>query len=591
MSEGIALTVPLAVMTPKAQVDYFTSVPWGSKYEDDKYFSDAMLEDHFIIFYTYTFAHLNLPRPSKAQYEMALFTMDRSNPHRLIMAERGLSKSLTSQIYVTWRLLNDPDEKILVMSAGKTRAGNYSQFVQKLIRMLPITHHMTPRHNMERTSGESFDVAGAAASDSPSVYAVGASTQVAGFRASLIIYDDIETAQSVESAVKSEAIDTYAMEAQNLLMSGKDESITLCTPHSMSSIYIDWISEKGFTPFIIPAFYPANDTNYFGGLAPYIKERVANNPDYIGQAVDERLDKEFLISKMKRIGQSKFKLQYMLDVSDSDALRYPLKLSDLIVMNIDDERAPLKVSYSSMPDNILYQKHNGFSKDKLYTPAFVSDETAEYEHRILSVDTAGRGADEIGLALMYTLNTRIFIKKITGIQGGYEDETLENIAQMCEQHKVQTLVIEDNFGDGMFAKLIEPWILRISPDTEVVGIKVSGQKEVRIIEALEPILNQHRIVIDHDIFNHDLQAKTRINSFTHQLSHITRSRESLKHDDRLDAVTNGVVWLIEFLADDENRGIEYHAEKEAQKVLEFTLKNFKGGRARAKTNPNFASGF
>ena len=234
--------MPLNAMTPQGQVDFFTSEAWGGTYQDDKYFDDTILEDHFIVFYTYAFAFLGLPRPTKAQYEMALFTQDRSNPHRMIMAMRGLSKSLTSQIYVVWRLLRDPNEHILVMSAGKTRAGNYSQFVQKLIKMLPITKPLSPRHNIERTSGESFDVAGSVISDSPSVYAVGAKTQIAGFRASLIIYDDIETAQSVESAVLSEAIDTYAMEAQNLLMSGKDESITLCTPHSMSSIYINFMS-------------------------------------------------------------------------------------------------------------------------------------------------------------------------------------------------------------------------------------------------------------------------------------------------------------------------------------------------------------
>ena len=354
--------IPLNMMTPKGQVDYFCQDDWtGKVFDDDKYFDDAQLEDHFIIFYTYAYSHLNLPRPTRAQYEMALFLSDKTNPHRLIMAERGLAKSLTSQIYVVWRLMNDPDEHILIMSAGMTRAGNYSQFVQKLIKIMPITKPLSPRHNIERTSSVSFDVAGSTASDSPSVYAVGASSQVTGFRASLIVYDDIETAQTVESAVKTEAIDTYAMEAQNLLMSGKDESITLCTPHSMSSIYINWIDEKGFVPFIIPALYPENDTAYFGGLAPYIKERIVNNPEYIGTAVDERLDYNFLMSKKMRIGASKFKLQYMIDVSDSDALRYPLKLSDFIVTNIDNDYAPLKMSYSSMPENIVYQKHNGFA--------------------------------------------------------------------------------------------------------------------------------------------------------------------------------------------------------------------------------------
>ncbi len=583
--------IPLNLMTPKGQVDYFTQGDWSGKvFADDKYFEDTQLEDHFIIFYTYAYAHLNLPRPTKAQYEMALFLNDKSNPHRLIMAERGLAKSLTSQIYVVWRLLNDPDEHILVMSAGQTRAGNYSQFVQKLIKIMPITKPMSPRHNIERTSGVSFDVAGATASDSPSVYAVGASSQVTGFRASLIVYDDIETAQTVESAVKTEAIDTYAMEAQNLLMSGKDESITLCTPHSMSSIYINWIDEKGFVPFIIPALYPENDSAYFGGLAPYIKERIANNPEYIGTAVDERLDYDFLMSKKMRIGASKFKLQYMIDVSDSDSLRYPLKLSDFIVTNVDDEYAPLKMSYSSMPENIVYQKHNGFAKDKLYSPMYQSKEMGEYDFRVLSVDTAGRGKDEIGISVIYHLNSRLFIKKITGMSGGYEDETLANIASMCQMYKINTCVVEDNFGDGMFTKLLTPHIERLSPKTEIEGIKVSGQKEVRIIEALEPMLNQHRLVIDKEVFDHDLTASKRDFSFTHQLSHITRERESLKHDDRLDSLTNGVVYMMEWMTDDEDWGMDYHVEKEAQKTLEFTLQNFNGSR-RGNRNLNYGTNF
>ncbi len=577
-------------MTPKAKVLYFTSKPWGKVIEDDKYFDDAELEDDFITFYTYAFSHLNLPRPTRAQYELALFTMDRSNPHRMIMAMRGLSKSLTSQIYVVWRLLNDPDEHILIMSAGMTRAGNYSQFVQKVIKLLPITKALSPRHNIERTSSVSFDVAGSTASDSPSVYAVGASTQVAGFRASLIIYDDIETAQSVESAVKTEAINTYAMEAQNLLMSGMDESITLCTPHSMSSLYIDWIDSRGFVPFIIPALYPEDESAYFGGLAPYIKERIANNPEYIGQAVDERLNYEFLMSKKMRIGASKFKLQYGLDVSDSDDLRYPLKLSDFIVDNVDDDYAPLKVSYSSMPENILYQKHNGFAKDRLYKPFFRSTETGEYDFKVMSIDPSGRGKDEMGIAIAYHLNSRLFIKKIMGLQGGYENENLTTIAQLCATHKINTVVVEGNWGDGMFLKMLEPYMRKYSPLTEIEEIKVTGQKEVRIIDNLEPLLNSHRLIIDHEIFEYDLLASKRDYSFTHQLSHLTRERDSIRHDDRLDSLALLVQFMIEWMSDSDEDGIAYHAEKEAASTLEFTLKHF-AGKSRERTNLNFASGF
>ncbi len=576
-------------MTLHSFVDYFTETDWGRSYEDDKYFDDHVLEDNFIAFYTYAFSHLGLPRPSKAQYEMALFVSDRSNPHRMMMAERGLAKSLTSQIYVVWRLLNDPNEKVLIMSAGRTRAGNYSQFVQKLIKLLPVTKHMTPRHNMERTSGESFDVAGSAPSDSPSVYAVGAATQVTGFRASLIIYDDIETAQTVESMVKSEMIDIYAMEAQNLLMSGKDESITLCTPHSINSIYIKWIEEKGFTPFIIPCYYTDQENLYWGGLAPYLIERLKADPSLLGEAVDERLNKEFLESKKMRIGKSKFNLQYEIDVSDSDALRYPLKLSDLIVTDVDDEVAAIKISYSSMPDNILYQKHNGFAKDKLYMPRYESNETADYEFRCMSIDTAGLGKDEIGITIIYSLSTRLYLRKVIGLKGGYGDDVMNEIGELCLLHNIHTVVVEDNFGDGMFKKLLEPFIIKHSPKTEVEGMKVSGQKEVRIIETLEPLMNQHRLVVSKEVFEQDTSVSPAHYSFGYQLSHITRERDSIKHDDRLDSLSNGVAFMIEYLADDENRIVEYHMEKEAQKVLEHTLGRF-GNKQRFK-NRNYGDRF
>jgi len=565
-------------LSPQETVDYFTNCEWGQHYEDDKYFEDAELMDNFIVFFTYVFAWLNLPRPTKGQYAIALWLQDSSNPHRMVWASRGLGKSLASQIYAVWRYLNDPNEKILVMSAGAARAINYTQFVQKLIKMLPITIDMTPRHNIERTSGQSFDVAGAVASDSPSMYAVGAGNQVTGMRASLVIYDDIETAQTVESMTMMDKIDTFAKEAQNLLMSGKDESICLSTPHSMSSMYIGWL-DSGYKLLALPAEVPEDDSAYFGSLAPHIKEMMAEG--LVGLAVDERLDKEFLMSKKMRIGKSKYKLQYMLDVSDADDLRYPLKLNDLIVMDVDDEVGPLKVSHSSMPDNNLYIKHNGFKADKLYSPSYVSDEVAEYEMKLMSLDPSGKGKDEIGISIIYSLNTRLFLKKITGLQGGYEDENMINIATLCKIHKIDTLLIEENWGGGMFTKMLEPHLRMISPLTEIDEVNVKGQKEIRIIENLEPLVNQHKLIVDKDTLDKDKNA-TAINSFTYQFSKITKERDSLRADDRLDSLANGIIYMIDKMSDDEEFGMESYQMEQGKDNLEFTLNNF--GWQEANTN-------
>ena len=72
-------------------LEYFSSRKWGSVIEDDKYYPDELLEDNFLVFYVYAFAYLNLPAPTRAQLELANFICDRKNPHKMLMAMRGLS--------------------------------------------------------------------------------------------------------------------------------------------------------------------------------------------------------------------------------------------------------------------------------------------------------------------------------------------------------------------------------------------------------------------------------------------------------------------------------------------------------------------
>ena len=544
---------------------------WGVVIEDDKYWDEEYLIDNFFVFYVYTFAHLGLPAPTRMQLEIANYIANRENPHRLIWSPRGISKSMTSQIYVVWRLLRDPDEHILVLSQSGRRAKSYTQFVKKLIKLLPVTSNMSPRNNIERTSSESFDVVGAMASDSPSVYAAGVGNEITGMRASLLIIDDVETPLTAMSIALTERVQSGVDEAHNLLMSGKDESITLATPHSQNSLYLNWL-DTGTHAFICPARYPSDQSVYMNFLAPFVKEAIDKDKSLIGRAIDERLDDGFLRAKELKIGKSKAKLQYMCDVSEADDLKHPLKLSDFIVDDVSDEDAPLKLGYSSMPDKMLYGvKHNGFKADKLYQPLYTSPERSSYERKIMSIDPSGRGKDELGIAIVYTLNTRLFVKKITGLQGGYDNSTMTNISELCKLHGVDTVVIESNFGDGAFAKMLEPYL---PPTVAIDELRVGGQKEVRIINALEPILNQHRIVIDKDTLEKDYQALT-VNSFTFQLSHLTNERDCLKHDDRLDALANAIIYLIEEMSNDEEFGFERITEEISRENMEKTLEVFR----------------
>jgi hypothetical protein len=540
--------------------------------EYDRYYEDEELYDDFITFYKYAFAWLGLPEPTRAQLEMAKFVADTNNPHRMLMCLRGLAKSLTAQIYVVWRLLNDPDEHILVMSASANRAKNFTSFVKKLISLLPVTKHLTPRHNIERTSSQSFDVAGATESDSPSVYAVGVGNQITGFRATLVIYDDIETTQNSGSVVQREKIDHYASEAHNLLITGRDESITLCTPHSRESVYNGWIA-KGHKPLIIPAEYPENVEQYGDYLAPYLKANIKRFPSLAGTPVDERFTSEILESKKMRIGKSQYRLQYLLDTSESDDLKYPLKLSDLIVMDIDDEMAPLKISYSSMDDKRVYAKHNGFKEDKLYSPAFLSEERSKYSFKVMSIDPSGRGADELGYAIGGFLNTRVFLTDFGGFKGGYDDETLYGIVMTAKRHKVNAIVIESNFGDGAFMKMLIPFVRKYYPDCNIEEVRAKGQKEKRIISTLEPIMNQHKLIVSKEALDRDHRAQS-IYSLTYQMSHVTEESGCLRHDDRLDAVEMLVSFMMKSLGGDEDEGMEDYVDEQINKFIDEFERDF-----------------
>ena len=88
------------------------------------------------------------------------------------------------------------------------------------------------------------------------------------------------------------------------------------------------------------------------------------------------------------------------------------------------------------------------------------------------------------------------------------------------------------------------------------------QKERRIINALEPVLNQHRLIINRSVVENDAKPRDEDSVETalsyqlfHQLTHLTQDRNCLQHDDRLDALAGAVEYWNESLAIDEDRAM------------------------------------
>jgi hypothetical protein len=105
------------------------------------------------------------------------------------------------------------------------------------------------------------------------------------------------------------------------------------------------------------------------------------------------------------------------------------------------------------------------------------------------------------------------------------------------------------------------------------------QKERRIIDTLEPVMNQHRLVVDKRLFNMDFNSSdVPAYQLFYQLTRITRDRGSLAHDDRLDALAIAVAYWVEQMSRSTEHSEKDHERDLLEKELEKFMSNFGVGK-------------
>ncbi len=522
--------------------------------------------------------HLNLPFPTPAQYQMARY-MQCGDERAILEAFRGIGKSYIACAFVCWILLLLPDFKIMVVSANKARADDFSNFVQRLILEMPILVHMIPTKG-QSWSKIAFTVEDAQASGSPSVKSVGITGQLTGSRANLIIADDIEIPANSMTVLMRERLGESVKEFDAVLSPG-GRILYLGTPQCEMSLY-NVLLNRGYKMRIWPARYPTIEhaTKTYGDrLAPEVWALIRElGEECFGQPTDpKRFTEEELIKRELSYGRSGFALQFMLDTSLADADRYPLKLSDLIIMSCDRDKAPEKPLYGIMKQ-LKDLPNVGLNGDKYYAPEALVGGFLDYSGSVLVVDPSGRGADETSVCIVKMLNGYLYVPLCEGITGGYEAPVLQHIADLAKTHKVNMILVESNFGDGMFSSLLAPYMKRTYPCT-MEEVRHNIQKEKRIIDTLEPVMNQHRLVIDPKVIEKDYESvqdrpieKAQQFMLAYQMTRITNLKGALAHDDRLDALAMGVKYWTDQMSADADEQMDAHEtamlEAELDKFLE-----------------------
>ena len=470
--------------------------------------------------------------------------------HGMIQAQRSQAKSTIVAMFAVWQLIHDCKHRVLIVSAGSEVAAEIANWVIQIIMNWDILECLRPdRQHGDRASSKAFDINWQlkGPEKSPSVACIGITANMQGCRADLLIPDDIESSKNGTTEIQRAALEHLSKDFTSICQSGR--IMYLGTPQTTDSIYKN-LPDRGYTIRVWTGRYPNQDEarNYGETLAPYLTDKMGKDPSL-------------------RVGGG-------LDGSRG-------KPTDPVLLGEEAlDKTSGEITWMPSPENQIAV--TGFkTKPRLYRPFTVSKQVYEYEGKHMYVDTAGGGknGDETVAAVTYFLHGYVFLAEILKLAGGYGDDKYAALSQLALKHEVNSIDVEKNFGFGAFAHAWKPILAKhylaagkeMTPRVEDVW--ESGQKELRIIDTLEPLMARHKLIIHEDIIQYDIDSAKKYPidqqetyKFFHQVAKISRDRGALIHDDSIDAVAGSVRRWVDRISVDEHIRMD---QKETDSNLEF----------------------
>lgn len=506
---------------------------------------------------------------------------------RMVMAQRGEAKTTLAAAYAIWRIIHRPSTRVLIVSAGEDNSKDTATLIVRLIMNWDILECLRPDKTAgDRTSTESFDVHYAlkGLDRSPSIACAGITSNLPGRRADLLIPDDIESNKNGLTVVQRAQLLHLSKEFSSICTHG--DILYLGTPQSKDSIY-NTLQGRGFEIRIWPGRYPALYTDpktgelidesekYAGRLAPYVAKKMLADPSLRygfgldgskGAAADPQRYTDFdLNEKELDKGPEDFQLQYMLDTSLVDAIRQQLKLSDLVVANFGHDLLPEIIGWqAAAAHEVTLGPDFTVTMAKMYYALPVQSAVVAPKDIFAYIDPAGGGGDEIGIGVSTAVGPYIHLLEVDGLRGGLTKANEEEICNIMRRNKVTRIRVETNMGHGLFEINLRA-IFSKHADLAFLADCISsefstGQKERRIIDSLVSPMQRHRVIVHQAVFEADVrcskgyaQEARQQYSLWYQLANITTDRNSLPHDDRLEAAAGAVREFRHVLAIDEEK--------------------------------------
>lgn len=519
--------------------------------------------------------------------------------YRMVQAQRGQAKTTITAAYAVWRCIHQPNTRVLIISAGSDMASEIANWIIQIINGMPELECMRPdRAAGDRSSVSAFDIHYTlkGPEKSPSIACIGITSNMQGKRADLLIADDIESSKNSQTAVQRARLHHLTLDFTSICSNG--DIVWLGTPQSVDSVY-NGLPGRGTQIRIWPGRYPTEkeQADYEGFLAPLIADRLAANPKLRtgggpagdrGQVTDPvLLGEETLTKKEIDQGASYFQLQHMLSTKLADEDRYPLKTSQIRFLGFDYENltAPMTLSFVRTRENEITMPEGYPIKDKFYRVQHAEDfGMLKGPHMYVDPGGGGQNGDETAYAITGFAGGRVYVFKVGGVRGGITDEALAPLTQVAIANRVRSVEIEQNFGNGALKSV---WQKQLKAEATKAGLDIgieevweTGQKELRIIDVLEPMLGSGKLIIDEGVIDDDWKS---IQKYPHdirntysvfwQLARITRDKKSLIHEDRLDALAGACRKWSEAVAQDDLKAVAQARKEQYQKMMQNPLGN------------------
>lgn len=538
---------------------------------------------------------------SAIQADIAEF-MQKGRKKRMVQAQRGQAKSTLAALYCIWLILQDPTSRVLIVSGGEKQASDVALLIMRMINNWSLLCWLRPdAAKGDRNSVSAFDIHYSlkGVDKSASVSCVGITANLQGMRADFVLADDVETQRNSMTQTEREKLQLLIKEFAAICITG--EIMYLGTPQTKDSIY-RLLPNRGYDVRVWCGRYPTDEElqRYGAGvtIAPMIMQALLANPELQtgggiegtrGQPTDDgHISEAVLQEKELEYGEEGFSLQYMLDTTLSDALRTKIKLSDMMVLPVDNNLVPEKLHWNGDPSKLLKDAKPNVQDFRMYYAAGVSEKFVTLENKVMTLDPAGAGGDELSFAAGGATNSYIYLLSVGGFVGGTTKPNIEAVIEKMISLDIKVLDIEKNMGHGTVTALfverlealrnlakqrsdeVSPMCTRLGlthreleRTLHLMGVTeyyVTGQKEKRIIDTISPLTRRHKLVValqaleDDWLYcqKHSPEKRLQFSAFQ-QMGNITYDRNSLVHDDRADCVQRLVEVLAPHLSKDEEQ--------------------------------------